>query len=110
MKSLKKALVVGACLMALCFALNQEVPAADAWYECQVNMLGQMADGSVILLLTHVGSTWPGTKWFNIPQAKSKEFMAVILTAISCNKNVTAMIDLNQAQNYPDVKGLTINN
>lgn len=77
------------CALATVSFVNV-VQAAPAWWTVQVVRIGPTTGASYVQLKEKNGKF---TGWWKLPTAKEKEFLAVLLTALANNKEVTAYID-----------------
>lgn len=88
-------------LMAICLVtvmLFGPLPASavTAPYECTVVLIGQWDNTNMTVMLSQVPAGFTN-KAFLVPATARKEYMAIMLTAVSTNKNVTILADLAEA-------------
>ncbi len=67
--------------------------AAPTWYECKVLAVGGSVGGSLIQLGHPV--TGANYGWYLISGDMAKEMLATALTAVSLNKTVWCILDMN---------------
>ena len=63
---------------------------ADTWATCSINQVGQDLD-VVTLRLTDNGAVFTD-KWFKLRASSSKNMLAIALTALSLEKDVSVLI------------------
>jgi hypothetical protein len=74
--------------------------AAGGWYTCTVVMAGP-GGGNIYIQLTDKSGSFT-SKWFTAPAAKSKEMLAVALTAMSNGLSVRVYTDTSLS-GYPQI-------
>jgi hypothetical protein len=86
--------MVALCLMTALLVVPQNAPAAQAppFYECSIDQINRTNDGYTAVNLTDTLGTFTN-QCFIIPASQAKEYMAIILTAISTTKNVIIYCD-----------------
>ena len=80
--------------------------AAGAWYTCKVEMVGP-GGGVVYLQLTDKAGSFT-KKWFTPAADKTKEILAVALTAMSNGFSVTVYADTSLS-GYPTISSFYMN-
>jgi hypothetical protein len=92
----KKGLVTAVLSICIIFVVfTNAVYAAPGFCPCTINMVGSGADGvSAIYQLTCTGFSNPAApKWFISTAASTKQYLAVVLTALSMDKGVWVVVD-----------------
>jgi len=83
--------------LSLVIFLSTNVSAALGWYTCSVDNVGKGFTISYVRL-TDTGEAFTN-KWFQLNPDTSKEMFAIILTAVSMNKNLLIKVDPDDGAN-----------
>ncbi len=87
--------------------LGSVVFAETAWFTCSVEMAGPGKVETFISLTDQAADPAFTGKWFLFPADRSREMLAVALTAINSDKKVVVVVDPDSAT-YPEVADIYI--
>lgn len=94
------------CLLGVIFLivlLMETVAFADSgWFKCAVNLSGPGRNETFIQLTDLAEDPVFITKWFRFSLARSREMLAVALSAINSDRNVVVVVDPD-SEAYPVV-------
>jgi len=107
---IKKIICLAIIILSALAVLSTESFAALTWYNCTITKVGPFGvneTSSTRVYLTEEGGTFVD-KECSISYTRAKEYMAVILTAVSLGKKVS--VYMNGDADIPSVRGLYLLN
>jgi hypothetical protein len=87
----KKIIMVFAMVFCAVFLFSMTASAAPGWYVCTIDMVGP-GFGSIYIQLTDTLGSFGGV-WQTIPAGQQKELLAVLLTAMVNDMEVSVYFD-----------------
>lgn len=106
---MKNCLKVSLCrfLLAglLLLLLQGQVQAGSEWFTCKVELAGPGSNFSFVTLTDQAETPAFVSKWFILSPDKSRSMLAVALMAISTDKRVVVVVDLEDG-NYPEISNM----
>lgn len=79
--------------------------AESGWYTCKVELAGPGKSYTFVALTDQSETPAFTSKWFTMPDDKSREMLAVALLAINTNKQVVVVVD-PVAGSYPEISDI----
>ncbi|MCK5679973.1 hypothetical protein KAI46_04085 [bacterium] len=89
----------------LLFLFQGQVLAESAWFTCKVELAGPGKAFTFVALTDQAETPAFTSKWFILPDDKSRAMLAVALLAINSEKQVVVVVDPDEGP-YPEISDI----
>ena len=105
-KYLGRACLINSLLLGMLMLLFSGLASAETgWFTCKVELAGPGKDYTFVALTDQAETPVFTSKWFILPEERSREMLAVALLAINTNKQVVVVVDPTIGS-YPDISDI----